>query len=300
MGGNSIRKLASTVRHAYIRYGDYQRGKDLTDYLKGDRRPFSKGYSQARTAFIDGVLQDASLVDRFKRGHPLENGYGHGFDERVIEYPWLLSRIDSIDTRVLDAGSILNKIEILSSPILLDKRLHIVTLAPEGYFYQDRAISYVFEDIRALPYQDHWFDLVVCISTLEHIGMDTDIYTRRDASVESHEGNFTTAVHEMKRVLRPGGRLLVTVPYGAYEDLGWLQQFDAGMVHELSRAFGGDYEHIDYYQYGGSYGWQLSNAEACVDCRYADRAVGHQHVDEGPDFPAAASAVACIEARKPY
>ncbi|OWY59043.1 hypothetical protein B7486_76700 [cyanobacterium TDX16] len=49
-------------------------------------------------------------------------------------------------------------------------------------------------DARALPWPDGHFDLVVSASTLEHIP------------------DFWVAVDEMKRVLAPGGTLLVSTP----------------------------------------------------------------------------------------
>jgi len=33
-------------------------------------------------------------------------------------------------------------------------------------------VRYEFSDLRRLPYRDAWFSSVVCLSTLEHVGMD--------------------------------------------------------------------------------------------------------------------------------
>src|SRR3954452_702969 len=53
---------------------------------------------------------------------------------------------------------------------------HIVTLAPEAAAYWSRGISYVYGDLRDLPYRDGYFDTVVCISAVEHVGMDNSVY----------------------------------------------------------------------------------------------------------------------------
>lgn len=54
---------------------------------------------------------------------------------------------------------------------------------------------FVTADVRRLPYEDSCFDLVVSNSTLDHFPAHTDI---------------VSSVEELYRVLKPGGRLLVT------------------------------------------------------------------------------------------
>ena len=54
-------------------------------------------------------------------------------------------------------------------------------------------------DATALPYPDGGFDAAVSVSVIEHIRGNGD----------------TTAMRELARVLRPGGTLVLTFPYGA-------------------------------------------------------------------------------------
>lgn len=84
---------------------------------------------------------------------------------------------------------------------------------------------------------------------------------------------------------------MITVPFGRYEDLGWLQQFDQPMVDSVIHAFAGSFAHVVYYQYINE-GWQLSSADASAHCAYFDI---HHQADYDPDFAAAARAVACME-----
>jgi SAM-dependent methyltransferase len=58
-------------------------------------------------------------------------------------------------------------------------------------------------DARALPFPDAAFDRVICAETLEHIDDDA------------------TAIDELARVLRPGGRLALTVPRYLPERVCW-------------------------------------------------------------------------------
>ena len=55
-------------------------------------------------------------------------------------------------------------------------------------------VEYLHGDLTRLPFPDASFDLVSCISVLEHMPPDTR----------------TRGVQEMARVLKPGGQLLLT------------------------------------------------------------------------------------------
>src|SRR5690606_32884275 len=54
--------------------------------------PWSDEYVKQHRAFVSRALDDPDLMLRFRRGQPLPEGYGVGFDERVIEFPWTLTR----------------------------------------------------------------------------------------------------------------------------------------------------------------------------------------------------------------
>ena len=98
------------------------------------------------------------------------------------------------------------------------------------------------------------------------------------------------ALSELARVVAPGGKLLVTVPYGRAEDHHWFRQFGRDDVervlgHERWRASG-----ATEYRYSRQ-GWQLSDLDEASDETYWDH-----HVDPvvPDDRAAAARAVACL------
>jgi hypothetical protein len=74
---------------------------------------------------------------------------------------------------------------------------------------------------------------VLCVSTLEHIGLDNSRYVPMREVVP---GDFEALV-ELARVLTPEGRLLVTVPVGRKENHQWFHQYDmAGWGELLGRS----------------------------------------------------------------
>ena len=139
--------------------------------------------------------------------------------ERVIEIPWVLSRIHD-DRRVLDIGS------AYAAPVFLQRlssmgiaELHGVDLSRRPV----KGIRMTRADVRHMPFPDASFDLVLCVSTLEHIGLDNAGY---GVEAERQATGDLQALTEIRRVLAPTGRLLITVPYGRAEDHGWFKQYD--------------------------------------------------------------------------
>jgi SAM-dependent methyltransferase len=114
------------------------------------------------------------------------------------EYPWALERAQlAPGARVLDAGC-----GASIFPIYLAAQgyqVSAIDLAPPiGLDAQHGLhVDYRQGDITALPWPDVYFDAVFCISVIEHLG---------------HE-RVKTALAELRRVLRPGGRLLLTTDY---------------------------------------------------------------------------------------
>src|SRR6187399_2326826 len=63
-------------------------------YIANGRVPFSEGYSAYHQDVLSTTLADEAVMEKFRRGLPLAAGYGERLDERVVEYPWVLSRLD--------------------------------------------------------------------------------------------------------------------------------------------------------------------------------------------------------------
>lgn len=275
------------------------REKQIASYFSSGRRPWSVGYSYYKDDFIQQSINNLELMECFRSSLPLPGNYGEFLDERVVEYPWCLSRLNTGSGSLLDAGSALNFPYIVKHPYILNKDLTIVTLEPEeNNFCKDR-ISYQFGDIRDLPLRDNWFDEVVSISTLEHVGMNNAIYTENTELWQGNTSDYLKAVLELKRVTKPGGKVYITVPYGKYTDFGWYQQFNAEMIEAIIECFAPAKSIETYFCYESG-GWSIGNKLYCQkfegfnihDTKYFNP---NSTKDYDPDYAACSRAIAALE-----
>lgn len=263
--------------------------------------PWSQAYFPYRQALLEAAIHDADLLHRLAAGQDLPAGHGRGLDERCIEYPWVLANLAPGDGLLLDAGSALNHPWLLDHPALASRAMHIVTLAPEAYSAWQRGISYLYADLRDLPLRNACYQQIVCVSTLEHVGFDNAHYG--DASRPNGDPlAFLEALAELKRVLRPGGSLFLTLPFGQWEDLGIAQQFDEALLRTLVEAFAPARLQEEFFRIHAD-GWRRVCKEDCRDAAYLRWAIDY-FVDPASvdphampathDSAAAARAVACL------
>ncbi len=79
----------------------------------------------------------------------------------------------------------------------------LAAMVTEGEIAPERLIGVLRGDARRLPFADRSFDVVITSEVLEHIQDDV------------------TAIAEMVRVLKPGGRFAATVPAWLPETINW-------------------------------------------------------------------------------
>lgn len=272
----------------------------LASYMNSDRRPWRRGYAEYRNKYLTHVITNNAILEMFREGNPLPDGYGFRLDARVVEIPWVLARLAQKKGRLLDAGSSLNHKFVLEVPALTDKKITIITLAPEAQCYWMLGISYIFGDLRNLDFRDNLFDLVVCISTIEHVGMDNTRYHEVIGSAEPQGHNeFLLAIREIRRIIKPGGVLFITFPFGQYENHIWFQQFDSLLMDKLIEAFSPIHCNEAVFRYDSD-GWRRSDRDSCSNCRFFDVHKSkyfdpNSTIDYPSDYPAGEGAIACLE-----
>ena len=175
----------------------------------------------------------------------LRNGFGAGFRvtassvlqpvnsyTRFPEYRFLEEAVAEIAAgrgrrlEALDVGS--PKLAAFFLASRYDIRIRATDLSPLNVKPYERmwravrhkapgAIEFETQDGRCLTYAEGAFDLVYAMSVLEHIESD---------------GGDRAAVGEMLRVLKPGGRLFLSVPFGSR----YAEQKIAGVAHGGERV----------------------------------------------------------------
>jgi SAM-dependent methyltransferase len=134
-----------------------------------------------------GLLAEPVASDEFGRLRAVEDGIAlaraargtrpHGLtgppgtDERVIEIPWVLARYGG-EPRVLDLGS------ANADPAYLDALLDAAPAAVGVDVAEAEIPALPLQpgDLRDLPFERRSFDVVFCVSTLEHVGSDNAVY----------------------------------------------------------------------------------------------------------------------------
>lgn len=126
---------------------------------------------------------------------------------RQVEYPWALRQVNwNNHERCLDVGSAwsvlkyaiayrCNRVDVLEP----NEEYIRITQPSIDHFRnlfakQELCIYQVHGDARCIPFRDNMYDHVFCISTMEHI-----------------PDNRLQAVQECIRVLKPGGKLIMTI-----------------------------------------------------------------------------------------
>ena len=262
-------------------------------YIANGRVPFTHGYTEYKNDLLGRVFDDPMLTAAFRDGTSLPSGHGARLDERIVEYPWVLARLKSSpDSILVDAGGTFNKPFLYNLPSLMRRRFIFYTLETDWIELNSR-LSYIFGDFREGLLRSGMSETVISISTLEHVGFTYDYktYSIRNPWPHAKPESYIEAIQEFRRWLRPGGQLLLTVPYGTYENHGWLQQFDAGMVATVKAAFDGRCAAEVYYRYT-PHGWQVSAPGECDQLQYFNI---HAEASFPPDGAAAARAVVCLE-----
>jgi len=189
--------------------------------------------------------------------------YGVGDTERCIEIPWALSCYRG-EEMVLDVGFANAEERFLKELLALGiPQLHGIDLVKNKV---DK-IDSVMGDIRSTPFRNGSFDLVLCISTIEHIGKDNSRY-KKGSCEEDNAGDFV-ATRELCRIMKKGGRMVLTAPYGMFRDYGWFIQYDEIRWQELISVAGCRVIREDFFKYDG--GWRRCYKKALEDVLYQEK-----------------------------
>ena len=154
---------------------------------------------------------------------------------RVVEYPWVLRNLPP-EGKILDVGSTGSQLPVMLACL----GYHVWTIDVRDYEYaglRDNLHS-VVGDIRRTSFPDRFFDVVIAVSTVEHVGLG------RYGDPIDVEGD-RNAIKEVKRVMTSDGILLITVPFGKRFTTSLHRVYDEETLLLLLEGF--DIQSIEYF-----------------------------------------------------
>ncbi len=267
-------------------------------FIKDGQIPWSEGYAiHKEESIISNISNEALLTELSDKRLP--PNFGYRLDERVVEYPWIFANLKKEISVFLDAGSTFNFDYLLDHELISNKEKYVYTFYPEDKSYNDKKVSYIYGDLRELPFKDGLFEEIVCQSTIEHIDMDNSMYgydlksTIDVVSNKSYE--YLKVIEELLRVLKPNGNLLLTFPYGKFENHGFFQQLDNEMVRKITDKMdaAGNYDST-FFKYLLT-GWIVASQE---DCNDSESYNPHTKIGKKDDFAAHSRAICCLKFTK--
>jgi hypothetical protein len=205
--------------------------------------------------------------------------FGYQDTERAIEIPWSLSIVRTNDV-VLDVGYAYAEPRYLNELCNLPlKELHGI-----DYVLNDQLNPKIRKakcDIRNIDcYSPAYFDTILCVSTIEHVGFDNNVYFTEEHFQKNIDDDLLV-VQGLVKLLKKNGRLVITVPFGRLVDYGWFMQYDGSRLNRLIEFSKCRVGVLEYFIYKND-GWYNSSAEELASVEY-----------KGNDAPAAAG-IACL------
>lgn len=179
-----------------------------------------------------------ACVFGFKDGRPVLSAC----NERIIEIPFVHRHLPCpFRGRTLDVGCRESQMAFEMASLGFESWAIDIREAPVRF----PEVRFVRGDIRSTPFADEMFDVVVALSTLEHIGLMT--YENRDFDEEGDAHAF----QEIHRILAPHGKLLLTIPFGARGKNDWYRVYDYQALHGLLAECGFRIETDNYWRQRG-------------------------------------------------
>ena len=153
---------------------------------------------------------------------------GAGLDgtEREVEIPFVLDNMPEPPAKLLDVSC------SYSTFLLEMDKLGFDAWGIDILDYGVPYSKFIKADARNIPFKNNSFDVITCISALEHYGLVETPY--HSDTVYDSEAPFT-AMKEMARVIKDDGIIILTLPFGYCESglLKWIKFYNSNGIKQL-------------------------------------------------------------------
>ncbi len=169
-------------------------------------------HSNKYLAFLQGLLTTKILIE---------------MSERIVENPFVFTNLGlKKGTKILEVGCCRSTVALeLSS---LGYKVTAVDLKDYKYIHPN--LTFIKGDLRYLNLPINYFDAVTAISTVEHTGIGA--YRER----KSMQGDFEI-VDVIYNLLKPSGKLLITLPFGKSEVNQHERVYDSKRIRKLLKKY---------------------------------------------------------------
>lgn len=213
---------------------------------------------------------------RFLRGTLPFRKYRLVTSERIVEIPFAYRHLIPPPATVLDFGCARSTVAI--SLASLGYRVTGIDL--RRYAFAHPNLKFVQANMLTHPFAENTFDAITAISTVEHCGLG--------AYAESEVDNGDCRVmEELLRILKPGGQLILTVPFGSVGATSWYRIYDQRSLQKLTAGF--TVRVAQYYSGVGRTHWVPVAPEALAPVDSAREGYAYSAVQ----------GVACLSLEKP-
>jgi SAM-dependent methyltransferase len=168
---------------------------------------------------------------------------GNIVSSRIVEYPLIFKYLDlPRGSKILDVGCCYSLLSIQ----LASLGYKVWGLDVEYYPYAHPNFKFVKGDVRKTIFPDGYFDCVIAVSTIEHVGIPFS-FSRLKITEEAYDENGDIkAMNEIRRILKAGGVILLTLPFGSKFQLTRSERiYNMQRLRHLLSGF--KVEAIEYY-----------------------------------------------------
>lgn len=163
----------------------------------------------------------------------------NNMSERCIEVPWVAQTIKKfMPEKLLDIGISLASLDYLGMLLYIKKNYDIYLEAvdiiepqrvknryPKEWLDDIYAIPFLHGDVRELNFENKLFDMITCISVIEHIGFDEESEKgnvsafkrskdKKEACMVRDSQVNQIVLEKSAKLLKNNGKLLISVPMG--------------------------------------------------------------------------------------